>query len=183
MKKIPLSKYALLEKSKQMPYDFLISNTKGGTTIEILSCGKWVQLKPKHTDIWEYNWSEVISLKTAIQEQSIQDIAKVVYGISDLQRVNVVDVFTSFGWVTDAVGEMAKIEARELNHTPTGEEENAGINEMKKFGEQGAILSVMETLRLTEEEVLKLPYHKAFMILCYNKTLADINRKMIKNVS
>ncbi len=180
MKKITLTEYTLLNKDKQKAYDLIVSSTKGHTVIDYYNGKDWESREPKHSDIWDFMWSEVMEIKQAVQGNDVAELARLIYGIPKVENVNVIDVFTSFNWIAEAVEQMLKTELQELSSDDT----NSDLYKpLQRFGEFPLILSIMETLKLTEKEALALPYHKVFMTLCYNKTVSEIEKTKIKNDS
>ncbi len=180
MKKITLKTYTLLSKERQKPYDTLVSITKGRTVIDYYTGKDWESREPKHSELWDFSWSDVMEIKQAVQGNDVAELARLIYGIPKVENVNVIDVFTSFHWIAEAVEQMLKTELQELS----SDDANSDLYKpLQRFGEFPLILSIMETLKVTKVQALALPYHEVFMTLCYQKTVSEIEKEKIKNDS
>ncbi len=180
MKKITLKTYSLLNEIDRKLYDAIINVSKGRQFVEYYNGNNWQTKRAKHSDLWDYSWREMMAIKDAVNNSNIKDLARLVYGVSDIENVNVVDAFNSFDWITEQIKVILKTEHQELS---TDDVNSDLYKPLQRFGEFPLILSIMETLKITEKEALALPYHKVFMILCYQKTFSEIEKARIKNDS
>jgi len=69
-----------------------------------------------------------------------------------------------------------------LHHEPTPDEIEAGIELFKKYSDWGTLFSIARELHITIEQVRKLPYNEAFLILNYLKDESDFREKYYKIV-
>ncbi len=180
MKKITLKTYTLLGKDKQRTYDTIVSTTKGRAVIDYYNGKMWESREPKYSDLWDFSWSEVIGIKQAVQGNDVTELARLIYGIPKVENVNVIDVFTSFKWIAEAVEHMLKTELQELS----SDDANSDLYKpLQRFGEESLLRVVMNARNITEDEAWALPYHKVFFLLCYEKTVNEIEKEKIKNDS
>ncbi len=180
MKKITLKTYTLLSKDRQNPYDMVVSVTKGRKVIDYYNGKMWESKEPKHSDLWDFSWSEVVGIKQAVQGNDVAELARLIYGISKVENVNVLDVFASFKWIAEDVEQMLKTELQELRSDNT----NSDLYKpLQRFGEESLLRIIMNARNIKEDEAWALPYHKVFFLLCYEKTVNEIEKEKIKNDS
>lgn len=149
--------------------------------------GRFRKHPPKHADIWDFMYSEIIDLKTAFADSPgtfTTEIGRVGYGLDEKEILQISflclakGLFLSF---VEKFTKMLEVEDNELRYEPTAKERAAGVENLARFGHLPAIKAVAKSLNISEGEVLSLPYHRVFQELVYLSTVNEIERKMIEN--
>lgn len=181
-RQITLAEYAAL--ADKTSYDLLLKSIKGnGKGIQVRYTKDFIRINPKHEDIWDFSYSDIIELKKALAEKKdmelLAELFRIVYQVKDITCVNVLDVFTVPGWIVKAMQELMEVEQSELAYEPDEKEKAAGIEELARFEEFPTIDALAGGDLSKHAEVLSWPYHKVFQKLCYQKETGEIQKRLI----
>lgn len=190
LKYISLGEYLQLSDADKSVYDLLLKSVEPDRKgIRVKFDGRFIMIKPKHYDLWDFSYSDMIELKKALSEQDgielTTELIQIVYSLnvrSKLMDINVLDVFTGLKWVVEELKDIIMIEHSELSCVPDEKEKAAGIEELIRFEHYPTIKSLCSSLNKSKDEVLRMPYSEIFLELCYNKTIGEINKRLVKNV-
>lgn len=185
---ITIGEYLNLSGGDKSVYDMLLSSTKPTKDIWLKVGKNLVKIQPKHYDLWDFTYSDIIEMKMAFAELKDFDItteiSRIVYRIASPEKVfdiSFLNIASGFTWVVEEFTQLLEVEHAELNYEPNEKEKAAGVDDMSRFGHLPAIRSVCASMNMNEEQVMSLPYHKVFQELCYQKTINQIHKKMIQN--
>lgn len=184
LKHITLGEYSQLSENDRSLYDQIISSTiPSGKTIRV-KLTSFAKVIPAHEDVWDFTFSDIIELKMALSELKeldlLKEIARIVYSVNDIERVNILDLRV-LNWVVDAMTMLLETERAELAYEPSKEEKKAGIEELERFGFAPTVDSLAGGDPTKEEAILLLPYHKVFQKMALNKAYNSIQKNMTQN--
>lgn len=189
LKHITIKEYLELSENDRAVYDMVLNSTEPSKDIWLKVGENLVKMKPKHYDLWDFTYSEIIELKMAFAELKdfdlTSEIARIVYGISKPEKVfdiSVLNISSGFTWVIEEFTQLLEVEKSELNYEPDEKEKAAGIDELSRFGHLPAIDGLTGGDLTKQSDILKQPYHKVFEKLCYQKTVNGIQKKLMQNV-
>lgn len=185
---ITIKEYLELESDKSI-YDMVLSCTKPTKDIELKVGKGFIKITPKHSDLWDFSYSDIIELKMAFAELKdfdlTSEIARIVYRIAKPEKVfdiGFLNITNGFTWVVEEFTQMLQVEKNELYYEPDDKEKAAGVENLARFGHTPTIDSLTGGNMTRESEILQYPYHKVFLKLCYNRTVNEINKKLAQNV-
>jgi hypothetical protein len=84
--------------------------------------------------------------------------------------------------LTTLIGEMAEREQKLLHREPTKIELAAGIESLNIYSELSAIDFLRDTLKITIEEVLLLPYSECLVRFMQAKAVSDYQENYTKEI-
>lgn len=177
---ISLKEYSEKPSTERRWIDAIIQNAMASNP-KLRIKGK--EIEPVVSTLWDLTWEKKLDIEHYIKKGNLEKVMELIYGISDKQFIslNVFNCFACFKWVQDQLKQIAEVEQIQLSRDPSGEEMDAGLEEMIKFGHLPALESICEAFNVKEEEVMQWQYAKVFMRLCYLKTKADIRQNLMNN--
>lgn len=98
--------------------------------------------------------------------------------IKELTKLGIFTLHESRLHLRDMIDNISRMESDNLGHTPSQEEAAAGIEEFAKFGSWPQFRQLMQSLRLTKEQVEQSSYEYCFMELLYLSTEANFSKRL-----
>lgn len=186
---ITIGEYLELSDGDKSVYDMVLTSTKPMKDIWLRIGKRLTKIRPKHYDLWDFTYSDIIELKMAFAELKDFDltteIARIVYRIAVPERVfdiSIINISSGFTWVVEEFTRMLEVEHAELNYEPDEKEKAAGVDELSRFGHLPAIESLTGGNMTLKAQILKLPYHEVFEKMVYQSTVSKIQKKLIQNM-
>lgn len=120
-----------------------------------------------------------IALARNKNDKSITD-RQISYLEKTFQECYLIDALQLLHYLLDLFAQTKKREQNLLSRPLKAEERQADIMRFEKFGPYPLIRLVMEAEGLTYNEVLQLPYHRAFVCIWYEKERNAYQEKLLK---
>lgn len=141
------------------------------------------EVSPKVESLWAMKWEDKIEMEGMIKSGDITGLIQKMYDIKETEfiKLNVFNCFASFKWIQKQLKQISDLEERELSREPSGDEMDAGVENIGRFGHLPALEAICSTFAITEKEALSLEYQSVFFRLCYLKTKADIQQNLVNN--
>ena len=153
-------------------------------------CPKSLTLKDSKTieiaeDLGTLTYRKFIDLKTFFSQATegidiIAEPIEIVTGMikEEVLELNLSKAFPLWKHIENELLRLSKIEAEQLDYTPSPEEEQADFSKLSKFGELARIHSLANGDLLKFEKVLELPYNDVLATLLYEKETREYQERL-----
>lgn len=182
MKEITVKEYYGLNKLKRSLYDVLMKTVKRSKNIRVKISDMFIPIQPKHYDLWDFTYSDILELKEAMtlkDGELIKECVRIVYGVQKVQDINILDL-QNVNWIYEEFKELVEVETNELKQEYSEKEKAAGVEELERFGHFPSVDNLAKGDLLEHDKILQLPYHKVFVKLNYDKTLGQITKRLMR---
>lgn len=134
----------------------------------------------KGKELGTLSFGQVATIKKALQQptlEALQNIFSLVYSI-EIRNLNTIQFFERFNWIE---AELKKIAEREkLLSSSDAIWEQAGGEQLVKFGELNTLRALAMQFSTTPQEVENWTYNLVFTLMYQNKTLNEVQEQYHK---
>lgn len=143
------------------------------------------KLKPKSFDLWEMSWSDLILTWKYLEENNIQEVLKLHYGLreQDFLNLNIFNAFAVYKWVAGKVKEIDDVMKAELGDEPSSDEKAAGVDEFKRYDYLPTLKKLCNNDRTKYEWMLNQPFSWIFREISLLNTETEYQRNYEEIVS
>jgi len=162
---INIGEYLHLDPEQKEAYDFAVKYSKQCEPKDLLNFG----------DITKKTFGEVKEFQTMISSKDFF-VKFLTYFDSKVISLNVFDFFAFYNYFIKEVEKVSLIENELLKHTPTHEEELAGLERFEKFGVGIQVDNLAKGQVWMYDTINKLAYEDCLFKMVLDKTSNDYQR-------